>query len=750
MADVRDEFQQDLEILLAEVGELLAVTEESLVELEKAPDNADIIQEVFRVMHTIKGGAATLGLQEAVDVSHGMESLLDQIRSGKRRVTPDFMNVLFQAVDWLKEWKAALEERREVPPNAELVEMIGCVAEEADAAGPQASEDPVAWDAAQGGSGSGAAYDGASHATVDLDALPEATAKKLESAIADGKSLVALTVKFRADAALLSVRCFQILTLLDEIVEVVASIPSQEEIEEDKVSSTLVVFVAADDGGRGAMELVATSPDVAEVLAERFQPVVMFDPLEAEMLEKETAGSKGRHGEEPASSGDRLATAAGEIGEGKASLPSDTGAEGTREATKASSKPAGDASRAAASKPSQDAPIPRRSDLGRTVRVDVALLDFLMNMVGELVIDRTRLSQIAAQLMRNPETASVGSEISSLAAHLQRTSSELQEGIMQARLLPVKSIFSKFPRMMRDLSRRCGKEIDFEIQGENTELDRTVLEAIDDPLIHILRNAVDHGIELPEKRVAMGKPRKGRVVLSAVHEENQVVVRVEDDGAGIDAEKVKRSAIKKGLITEEAAQKMSEKDALELIFMPGFSTAEVATEVSGRGVGMDVVRSNLEKVNGQIEVRTKMGEGTTVTLRLPLTLAIMRALLVQCGDQVYAIPTSSVEEVLAMEDVTVGSIQGKPAMNVRGKVVPLVSLEGALRDDPWAGNGHKYALLTRSTDQPLAIGVDGLIGEEEVVVKEMGRMLSRLKGIAGATILAQGDPAVILDVNRVV
>ena len=382
--------------------------------------------------------------------------------------------------------------------------------------------------------------------------------------------------------------------------------------------------------------------------------------------------------------------------------------------------------------------------------MDVGLLDFLMNMIGELVIDRTRLSQIATQLMRNPETAAVGSEISSLAAHLQRTSSELQEGIMQARLLPVKSIFSKFPRMMRDLSLRCGKQLDFEIQGENTELDRTVLEAIDDPLIHILRNSVDHGIELPEERVAAGKPPRGRVILSAVHEENQVVVRVEDDGAGIDAEQVKRSAVKKGLISEEAAQKLSEKEALELIFMPGFSTSDVATEVSGRGVGMDVVRANLEKVNGQIEVRTKLGEGTVVTLRLPLTLAIMRALLVRCREEVYAIPTSSVEEVLAMEDVTVGSVQGRPAMNVRGRVIPLISLEGALKDDLWSDCEHRYALLTRASDQPLALGVDGLIGEEEIVVKEMGHMLSRLKGIAGATILAQGDPAVILDVNRVV
>lgn len=656
------EYSQDLELLLAEVGELLAATEENLVELEKSPNDAAIIQEVFRVMHTVKGGAATLGLRDAVDVSHGMENILDKIRSGERALTSDLMDVLFQAVDWLKEWRSALSERREAPPNEALVKRIQEAASGTSSPAPQEDH--------RDASGSASAE------------IPDSVAKKIEAAIAQGKAVHEVQVHLRSDAPLLSVRCFQILTLIEGVAEVVDSVPSLGDIENDKVGDTMVVYVVSDDGGAEVKAVVQGVQDVRDVTISKHQ---------------------------------------------------------------AAKKP-----EAAKARQSQDAPAVRRSELGKTVRVDVGLLDFLMNMVGELVIDRTRLSQIAAQLMRDSATASAGSELSSLASHLQRTSTELQEGIMHARLLPVKSIFSKFPRMMRDLSQRCGKQIDFEMFGEDTELDRTVLEAIDDPLIHILRNSVDHGIELPGIRKDAGKPPRGRVTLSAQHEENQVVVRVEDDGAGIDAEKVKRSAVKKGLLTEEAAQKLTEKEAVELIFMPGFSTAEVATEVSGRGVGMDVVRANLERVNGQVEVKTKLGQGTTVILRLPLTLAIMRALLVRCKDDVYAIPTSSVEEVLSMDGMAVGSIQGKPAMNVRGRVVPLVSLDGALRGSMWSSDGHRYALLTRSNDQPLALGVDGLIGEEEVVVKEMGRMLSRLKGIAGATILAQGDPAIILDVNRVV
>lgn len=656
-----DEYAQDLELLLTEVAELLAATEENLVALEKAPSDTSLIQEVFRVMHTVKGGAATLGLQEAVEVTHGMETLMDDVRSGAKPLTKPLMDALFAVVDYLKEWRSALLEKKNVQPAGDLLERIRALANAGDDAG--SSRNP-------------AGETGSSPVAADL-------AAKLDAAAQQGKNIHCVTIRFGTDVPLLSVRCFQILTIVGESVDVIGSTPSLEEIENDRVDDVLQIYFAADDGGEEARNMVQKSQDVKEVTLSKYQ---------AKTQKAEEKRSKG----------------------------------------------------------TSEAPAVKRSDLGKTVRVDVGLLDFLMNMVGELVIDRTRLSQIGAQLMRGSDTTGIGNEVNALASHLQRTSTELQEGIMQARLLPLKSILTKFPRMMRDLSQRCGKQITFEMIGESTELDRTVLEAIDDPLIHILRNAVDHGVELPDERIAHGKPAQGHVTLSASHEENQVLVRVEDDGAGIDAEKVKKSAIKKGLVTEEAASKLTEKEAVEMIFLPGFSTAEVATEVSGRGVGMDVVRTNLEKINGQIEVKTKVGQGTLVTLRLPLTLAIMRALLVRCGDSVFAIPTSSVEEVLSTGGMTIGSVHGKPAMNFRGRVVPLVSLEGALEDSMWLNNGHKYALLTRTNEQPLALGVDDLIGEEEIVVKEMGRLLSRLKGIAGATILAQGDPAIILDVNRVI
>ena len=658
--DAASEYAQDLDLLLTEVSELLQATEVNLVELEKAPKDVALIQEVFRVMHTIKGGAATLGLQEAVEVTHRMENLMDGVRSGQREMTKPVMDTLFAVLDWLKEWRSAMAAGHAAPMTGSILQTIESMGEV------QAS-----------------APEGAAGRPAEDAQIPGELARKIDAAVGQDKIVYRAQVRFKTDALLLSVRCFQIVTGIEERAEVLGSVPSMEQIENDEVKDVLEVYFVADNGGEEVVSAARAIQDVADFAVEKYQ-------------------SKASKSAEPAQGKDA------------------------------------------------DAPIVKRSDLGKTVRVDVGLLDFLMNMVGELVIDRTRLSQIAAALMASQETSSIGNDVSSLASHLQRTSTELQEGIMQARLLPLKSILSKFPRMIRDLSARCGKEMEFLVEGESTELDRTVLEAIDDPLIHVLRNAVDHGIELPQDRVAKGKSPKGHVKLSAWHEENQVLVRVEDDGAGIDAERVKQSAIRKGLITEEHAEKLTEKEAVEMIFLPGFSTAERATEVSGRGVGMDVVRTNLERVNGQIEVKTKLGLGTQVTLRLPLTLAIMRALLVRCGEDVFAVPTSSVEEVFSMSGFAVSTIQGKPAMNVRGRVVPLVSLEGALRESMWSMNGQKYALLTRNNEQPLALSVDDLIGEEEIVVKEMGHLLSRLKGIAGATILAQGDPAIILDVNRVV
>jgi len=641
--------KEDLKIFLAEVDELLENIEEDLVELEKCPTHVGLIQEVFRVMHTIKGGAAMLGLEDAVEVTHLMESILDEVRSQGRKLDAQMVNVLFMVLDWLKDWRCAVAEDRERPsPEAVLTKV-------------RQFEDKT----------------GRSEA-------PTETSGKLgiEKKIGtlDIEDIYLLTVRFKSDAPLLSARCFQALTLIGEVSEIICSNPTFEDIENDKVTNILEVYLGSQDQAKEAKAVARSVQNVEEVTLRKYRDVQQ----KQELRNTATGGTT-----------------------------------------------------------------VKRSVLGKTVRVDVALLDFLMNMVGELVIDRSRLSQIATRFLRNSETSEIGNEVEVLASHLQRTCAELEEGIMRARLVPLKKIFAKFPRMIRDLAQQCGKQVDFEMVGEDAELDRTVIEAIDDPLIHILRNAVDHGVEPPAQRISRGKPAKGKIMLSAWHQENQVLVRVEDDGAGIDPEKVNEAAVRKGFMSEDAVKRLSDKEVLDLIFMPGFSTARTATEISGRGVGVDVVRSNLERVNGQLDVTSQVGVGTQVTLRLPLTLAIMRALLVKCGQLTYAIPTFSVEEVLALKTKEVKTVEGKPVINVRSRIFPLISLAGALRSSMWCKDpSERYALLTRTNGEPIALGVTDLVGEEEIGVKDMGRLLSGLKGIAGATILAQGDPAVIRDVTR--
>lgn len=708
MAPVPIEDSEEFKLFLDELGEMVELTEANLVELEKSPGDPGLISEVFRAMHTIKGGAATLGLEDGVKVTHAMETLLDEVRSGSRQLDSSMVNLLFSVLDWLKVWRDALSTGLSHPSPVSLLEDIGAFSS-LETAGPRTGDSP---------SGTGESE----------TRLPPPLKEAIENALAQGATPAVLKVKFRRGAPFLSVRAFQVITYADEMADVLGSIPSTEEIERDAVGEELSVYFTPAEKGEAVVRAVSSVSDVILTLVE---PVDL------------SGSPEGASGAPSAGGGGSSADGGRELqGQSKAA-PEDTGERGTGN-TEGSKQ-------AEPVTPAQHTPLVRKTDLGRTVRVDVSLLDFLMDTVGELVIQRTRLTQIASKLQATDETAAAGQDIGTLAAHLQRISQELQEGIMRARLLPLKNIFAKFPRLIRDLSVKCGKQIRFEMSGEDTELDRTVIEAIDDPLIHILRNAVDHGIETPEERRKMGKSSEGLIRLSAWHQENHVLIQVEDDGAGVDVEKVKESAVKKGLLSREAVSRLDEKQALELIFLPGFSTTEKPTEVSGRGVGMDVVRDNLERVNGTVEVRTRRGQGTTVTMRLPLTLAIMRALLVLAGGWVYAVPTSSVEEVVDFSSDDLQTIQGKPTIVVRGKVFPLISLQGVLEGAMWnVGRSCQYALLTRNGKSLMALAVDDLMGEEEIVVKEMGRLLSRVRGVAGATILADGDPAVILDVNYLV
>jgi len=385
----------------------------------------------------------------------------------------------------------------------------------------------------------------------------------------------------------------------------------------------------------------------------------------------------------------------------------------------------------------------------QTVRVDVQRLEALMNLVGELVIDRTRLAEVSSNLRNRLGNEELIETLDEISMHIGRITSELQEEIMKARMFPIDQVFNRFPRMVRDLAHKAGKEIEFIVEGRETELDRTVIEEIGDPLIHLLRNAIDHGIESPEERVRLGKPRYGTIILKAFHQENQIVITVQDDGRGMDPEVLKQRAVERGLITPEAAAKLTKREALDLIFLPGFSTSERVTDVSGRGVGMDIVKAHLEKINGTIDIKTTPGAGTCFTIKLPLTLAINRSLLVTLGDQVYALPLANVVEIIEVDPQQIRRIQQQEVVVVRGQVLPLMHLAKALgiKRDCYFSGRKAAVVIVGLAEKRVGFIVDTLIGEQEIVIKSLGNYIGKIPGIAGATIMGDGRVALILDVH---
>lgn len=390
--------------------------------------------------------------------------------------------------------------------------------------------------------------------------------------------------------------------------------------------------------------------------------------------------------------------------------------------------------------------------LKKTVRVDVERLDALMNLVGELVIDRARLEDIIRKLQESKEVAYLRTLLADTTTHIGRVTNELQMEIMKARMLPLAEVFNRFPRMVRDLARNFGKEIDFVVEGEDTELDRSLIEEITDPLIHLLRNAVDHGIEPPEERIALGKPPRGRILLKAYQEENSVVILVQDDGRGIDAEKIRKKALALGLVTQEELARMSDREAIEFIFYSGFSTNENVTDVSGRGVGMDIVRRNIERVNGQVHVESEKGKGTTFFLRLPLTLAIIRALLVRVNGAIYSIPLADVVEIEKIEKKNTYWVNKTLTSLFRGRTLPLLRLRDLLEgkkaeyEEGMEIPDVLYTVVVNTARVLAGLVVDAIVGEQEIVIKSLGSYIGDVRGLGGATILGDGRVSLIVDV----
>lgn len=698
---------EDIRVFLDEAEELLQTMEGGILRLEKESDDPEVLQEIFRAAHTLKGSSATLGHQRMAELTHSMENVLDKLRKGKMTASSALVDALFACLDVLKAFKEEIAsgEQSDISTDDVLRQLAaldqpgGAVADAPS--GPAGQRTPA-------------------QSLAGLPALTPAQRERIRDAAGRGLIAVWADLQLAKDAAMPAVRAFQALLAVGDIGEIVLSQPTQEEVEEDKVGGELkLIFLTREslEAARATLEQVPEITILACATVELESPEPGAAPAEAV--------AAAAIAPQPAAVADEPAPQPANGGGGNGG----TGGGGNGQSAHHAKSSA------------------------RTVRVDVEVLDNLMNTVGELVIERTRLLQVATRLEVEREGDELSQVMSSALAQIGRLTGNLQEEIQRARMLPVDNLFRKFPRMVRDVAQKANKEIEFVMKGEETELDRSVIEEIGDPLMHLLRNAVDHGVEAPADRETTGKPAKGTVTLEAFHEENHIIISVRDDGRGVDPNKIRASAVRKGLLSEEAARRLPDPEAINLIWNPGFSTAEKVSDISGRGVGLDVVHKNIEKLNGSVEIRSVVGEGTEFRVKLPLTLAIIRALQVEVLETTYCIPLGSVVETDRIPIADIKTVRQREVIVKRGEVIPLLRLADAFglqRPEGAAEAEEVFVVIVAVMGRQLGIVVDTLIGEGDVVIKPLGKFIGDIPGISGATIMGDGNVAIILDISSLI
>lgn len=686
---------EEVAVFMEELEEKLQVISDNLLIMEREGSSHEVIQEIFRAAHTIKGSSAIMGYEKMSTLTHEIENLFDRLRRGEMEVTPEMVDTLFMALDTLKALKDEITGQVEDVDIGPVMEKLRKYQEAYSgfAAGVKEQEEsrevtpregtptPFATPAPQEAPG-----------PRPQPVLEEAVEEVVREAEVRGFAAYWVDIGIDRDCQMKGVRAFLIFETLQQIGEIIKSEPPAEDLQEGRYEEGFSVLLLTKEEAWQVRDLLLS---IAEVTGVEVRPIKLW----AE---------------------ERAATA-----EVKA-----------RQAAPAAAK--------------ESAPVPARLIEAKTVRVDVQKLDTLMNLVGELVIDRTRLDRFVEVFESRYGSGELVESLVEISSHLGHVTNALQEEIMKARMLPVAYIFNRLPRMVRDLAHKMGKEVEFIIEGRETELDRNVIEVIGDPLIHLLRNAIDHGIEPPEERVRLGKPRAGRILLKAAYVEGQIVITLSDDGRGMDVEKMRRVAVERGLMTPEQASRAQDKEILELIFTPGFSTAEVVTDVSGRGVGMDIVRSQIEQINGSVEFTTAPGRGTTFTIKLPLTLAIIRALMVTLGDQVYAFPLINVIETLAVKPEEIRRVRHAEVIVLRGQVLPLLRLAHLFNEKSGEESAKLSVVVLGVGEKKVGVVVDQLLGEQEVVIKSLGGYLGQVPGLSGATILGDGRVALIVDARSLV
>ena len=664
------DLNQYVDVFVEEAKEHLQGMNEALLVLEKDMGNIDIINEIFRIAHTLKGMSGTMGFTNISNLTHEMENVLHGIRNNSIALNEDIIDIIFECFDVL-EYSIdfiASGGQEDDEDHQDLINRLRSIL----------AEDSLD-------------REGGNQLHEGLDNVDEYVLKVLEEARIRGLSSYKIEITLDANCILKAARAFIVFNILEDIGEIIFSNPAVEDIEDEKFESKFTVIFISQVSSSKIMGELNTVSEIDHISIEE----VDRDDILGEMADLDNEAIESRDLEKDL------------LRDGKKSKIID-----------------------------------RNNIMGKTVRVDIDRLDNLMNLVSELIIIKTRMDELS----QSSNKENMGEAIE----YLERITTSIHDAVMKVRMVPIERVFNRFPRMVRDLSKELEKEINLRMSGKETEVDRTVIDEIGEPLIHIIRNSIDHGIETPEERIEHRKPKEGTITLNAYADGNSVVIEAIDDGRGLDGDKIKEDAIQKGIITEREGELLSQEEAISLLFTPGFSTAEEVSDVSGRGVGLDVVKSKIESISGSIEVDSQPYKGTKFTIRLPLTLAIIQALLVKLGDEIYAIPLGSITEIIRITVEDIKNVYDQEVILYRGRAVPIVKLREILGLDDVEKMKEHIVVIVRKGEKQAALLVDDLIGQQEIVIKPLGKYLSKIDYLSGATILGNGNVSLILDVNSII
>ena len=683
------DMSQYLGAFLDEADDNLQRLDDLLLALEKDTVNMDVINEIFRAAHTLKGMSATMGFEKMAGLTHAMEDRLDEARKGVRHLGDSDMNLLFTALDSIQ---GMVDSIRGGGSDAHLdvSALVAALRNQDPAPEAPAPEAP--------------ASPAATPETKQVDGLSQQESEWVAEAEGLGMSVYKLRVTLSETCLLKAARSYMVVNRLEEMGDIIKTDPPVEALENEEFDMEFSVYIGSSLPPEDIRQAALKISDVASV----------------ELSEMKAAAQTAS----PAAPAPAAAAAPAEGAVGAKAEPE---------------KPAAPVAAAPAKPVAPAAKADGVKKASQTVRVDIGRLDKLMNLVGELVIGRARIERLVQEARLR--------EFDEPLSQLGRISGDIQELVTKLRMVPVSFTFDRFPRLIRDLSKTLGKDIELVLEGQDTELDRTVIDEIGDPMVHLIRNSLDHGIERREDRRAVGKPEKGILKISAYQEGSGVIIEVSDDGAGIDPERVKQKAVERGILTEEEASVMTDEEAVQLVLIPGFSMAKAVTDISGRGVGMDAVKTKVEALGGQLDLVSKLGQGTRVYVRLPLTLAIVLSLLIKVGNETYAISLENVEETILVKKENIKTVHGAPATLLRGEVLSLSDLGNVLETEMDDTDRDEYpVVVVKIGKSKIGFIVNELIGQQEIVIKSLGRFLSKIKGITGGTILGDGNVALILDV----